>query len=790
MRGYVYPLGEHTRANGGIPAQTPEDVSDFVGEVSLAGLQSSEGQSAALVDQRARQRAFLKRKSADDKKSEWRVRKKHRKTSYQYLCCMHNQLAQFVPDGLMHFSLDKAGVDRQDPRSWPRLSLGPDQGSEGVCAVGFACHELSVCVDTTWDVSHGVWNDLLNGIRHAGLYGHLLLSLLRLNVPLGPWSEDQRWRECRQALAELLSTERPEHCALYQAFLPQLLSEVPEEQYNAMDDPEQDLWNYLKQENPFVLKGTKVCLGRFMDVIRAMKRELPQWHTRSFVFLHTCLEMNMMSSASFRKVAIGNMQVHKSTNSKKETAEERAVRQACQNQLVLATLWMLDEESEALDRIIVAVGSPWEEWHSAQNSRLRSVGDSPQWTVEELQGNFAKTLCATWAATQNERILSECKFCTPNLSVTKGSGMDPPIQREDEIATKTMMLAAGITFWRLRRSAWLLMGVSSRSALLLSSDPEVVRREIRRFRVEYNSFQKGQSLAGSVAGLEPIARRSQFTHPSVLQIIEMLRMDNWTVTSETRSFLQKAHMRLLGSQVVEDGFNIMKNSKPYQNRRGCIEEIMRSTIEKQPLSKKHRFSEIEPACAGVGRDLRLPLEAFRPRLHDMPKEFLPIMSLSQKSSWPSLRPEDISLPHAETRLFSIADSRNEWDKIRYSWLGNLMSSSHNLVVRYIGGEEPGPWRFPLGCWYGSLVLLMPLIERHSQGTGDSFFEPAPMVEDIADMYDVCWDLSQWQARRRRALMHICALYTRQLTNGSEPASPTWGGGVILLQGVLLGWLPI
>ena len=65
----------------------------------------------------------------------------------------------------------------------------------GVCAIAFAIYELGLNIDPNFDISHGLHNDAMNAINNAGLKSHLLMTLLRLNVPLGPWQEDQRWKQ-------------------------------------------------------------------------------------------------------------------------------------------------------------------------------------------------------------------------------------------------------------------------------------------------------------------------------------------------------------------------------------------------------------------------------------------------------------------------------------------------------------------------------------------------------------------------------------------------------------------
>ena len=721
-----------------------------MGEVSIADVEGAAALQQELRSQRDRHRAFLKKVAPGPRgQGGWGVRRRCRKKSWQYLCCLHNQLVQVVPAGLKHFCLAESLEDRGDPLHWPRLSCGPDQGSDGTCAFQFAQRVLHLNCDLTWDVSHGVHNDILNGIKHAGLYSHLLLSLLRLNCPLGPWSEDTRWKECQASLNELLSTESHSRCELFQAFLQEKLDRLSADERAQMKDPSKEVWQNLPSANPFVKKGTKVSLGRFVNCIRAMRAELPHFVDRKFIYLHTCLELDMMSGAKFRKLALQGHTIDKSTSSKKETHEESALRKSCQNQMVLTCMWMLDADAEQIDRLIVFIMEPWEQWHGFQNKTLRTAAAALDWSQAQLQGDFVNTLTAVWRRVHSERLVGECMLIAPFRGFCM-EGKENEIVREDELAAKAISLASGVTFWRLKRSAWLLLGWNSRSVLFLSSDETCVRKELASLRQDLQAFEVAKRNVDDVSGLSRFVQRSQFALPSVQQIALLFGYEGAIVDEEKAAFLRKAHTRMYGSQVVEDGFNVMKNCKPYQNRRGTLQSSFRGLIERKPLSRKHKYEEVAPTCAPVGRSLRIPSEAYKVTHSDMPREFLPIMSFSQKTSWPSLRPEDVSLPFAETRVLVIAEGRGELHKLQHAWLGQLLHSSHNMIVRKKqpdGVPETG-WFFPLGCWYDSVVIMVPVrfIEADAVLL-QVVVEVDHSARDERCFFDVCYDVDQWEARR-------------------------------------------
>lgn len=70
------------------------------------------------------------------------------------------------PDGLSSFRMPDAEFtvlngcpECEDEIGWQSLSLALDQGSDGVCAVGFLARQEHLVVEPLWCASHGSWRD-------------------------------------------------------------------------------------------------------------------------------------------------------------------------------------------------------------------------------------------------------------------------------------------------------------------------------------------------------------------------------------------------------------------------------------------------------------------------------------------------------------------------------------------------------------------------------------------------------------------------------------------------------
>ena len=85
-------------------------------------------------------------------------------------------------------------MQKVDPVQWPLLQIATDRGSDGVSALQYAQRKegLFLNIDTVYDQSHDVTNDIDNAIAKADLKPHSTVAVGTWDVPHGPWSEDTR----------------------------------------------------------------------------------------------------------------------------------------------------------------------------------------------------------------------------------------------------------------------------------------------------------------------------------------------------------------------------------------------------------------------------------------------------------------------------------------------------------------------------------------------------------------------------------------------------------------------
>lgn len=118
----------------------------------------------------------------------------------------------YIPDGLSHYIVPEDQDRQLAPEQWPRMSVAPDQGGDGVCALNFATRRLRMNIDITFDPSHGLNNDIWLAFGDTGLKAEMLLWLVCFNTAHGPWSEETRFVQCKQAMKDRFAIRFRPHC--------------------------------------------------------------------------------------------------------------------------------------------------------------------------------------------------------------------------------------------------------------------------------------------------------------------------------------------------------------------------------------------------------------------------------------------------------------------------------------------------------------------------------------------------------------------------------------------------
>ena len=89
--------------------------------------------------------------------------------------------------------------------------------------------------------------------------------------------------------------------------------------------------------------------NRFFAVVRKMRDELEHAAQRKFGYLHTALEADLVGNAKFARLVRSGAELSKTTSPRVETEEEKSLRQACANQLVVGLMDWLGPDTVLTD---------------------------------------------------------------------------------------------------------------------------------------------------------------------------------------------------------------------------------------------------------------------------------------------------------------------------------------------------------------------------------------------------------------------------------------------------------
>ncbi|CAK0809598.1 unnamed protein product, partial [Prorocentrum cordatum] len=728
----------------------PQETAAFVGQATEAHARGDSELEAALADMRDRHQNLLKRKANDGRKLIWRPKKKHRKASANLGCEVDNQMSLFLPKGIFAFRVPFEEAERLPAIEWPRWSVCPDQGPTCVTAVSHWQRKLNVNVDVTWDMCHRWHNDIMGGLKASGLGNHLTLALLRVNIPSSPWHQDERLNQNRDAFDELMKFEAPETCVLFKAMAVDMLKEEAGRSFAAEEHPEQALWNSFKEDNPLTLKDTVVVNSRWVKLIRKLRDDIRNYHQRAFIYLHTCVEMDLLVTDQMSRIVAHSMAIPTVTSARRLTPEELAVRKNNCNQLVMGLMDMLNPDTLRKDEVCVCAAEPWEQAFGEMNATLRNCHDGMKWMLEHLDGHFVSVCMATFKQLSSVAALRYCQFILPQPGAMAPQDWDRTKFDEDQVAECFAHAVMCINAKRISSSAPLLLGWSSRS-IYFTRDDDKAKNEIAKLRADADTFEHFQGKGGDIEEGIDFVMRSPFQTMAVQQVYQVVRDKGFALDPEATRFFQKAHSRLLISQCVEDGFNEQKNATlPYANRRASMETNLTVIRERRALSTKHDFKELEESVAsrGAGAPHLNSASYQRPWMQN-PEELRSLSGYNKQADFYSPRADHWGAQFADQVLAQQVRCSGSEGKIHQAWLGSMFDCRHNIVVRRVRDGAPvGPLLLPLGHMYQSAAIAWP-VEKQTITVGESTYEyfvfqrPA----DERAIFHAVVDHAEWEAVR-------------------------------------------
>jgi hypothetical protein len=338
--------------------------------------------------------------------------------------------------------------------------------------MGFAQRCLGLVVDELCDPAHGCHRDLSLSLKRSGLWGHVLLKLAEWNIPHGPWNEAARSQEVRAAYRSYFERyRRPQDSPLFMELLPWMAWEQGEQ--HLVGDPElaERYWARCQENNPFMVKGAKTNLNRFLSYLGKGQQEMELHSVRLLGYLCTALEQDYVGNSKLTKLICKGASKKEggdtgATGGHRTGEVELAAAKAAVNQLAIGCMVLLDRQAQRRERGMQLIGHSLTSWCGRMSRLTRDVVQSRSWLMGQLRGDYFAHLTDMLPVLQTPASLSSIGFQLPRPSLKlEGDPLMDAQMSDDDLAAELAKFSLNLVGCRLARSSWMLAGFSARSLL-------------------------------------------------------------------------------------------------------------------------------------------------------------------------------------------------------------------------------------------------------------------------------------------------------------------------------------
>lgn len=404
-----------------------------------------------------------------------------------------------------------------------------------------------------------------------------------------------------------------------------------------------------------------------------------------------------------------------------------------------------DPEHQYRQRIINYVCKPVVDWHSKQNKQNRSTTEARQWLISQCNNGFMESVAEIIGKLADTRDMERLGFIfgaqLHTSEVIDMSCTDPQVIAQDELASLLGELVCSLAATRIRRHADMTIGWPLRACLMLS--PDTALDTISDLKFDYEDFQWLTQLRSASA--ERISNRSAFRTMPCIQLVEMLRLSGWQNTLMLKEHIADMSSKLLGTQIVEDGFNRTKTpAKDSPNGTISNERIMQNLLEKRVLEGLHRYRRPDETAVDIPRTGRLPEQAFHPKVATAWPKLKDIYGYQQACSWYSPKPEAYQDHFADLSLVRHLRQCNREGLLGEAWQACLFRVGRIAVRDKTGAQCGGEWHLVLGPMGNDACIGWPMNLKRA---GDNvYMVPQPTEgKRIIPRILVCLDHRDWEA---------------------------------------------
>ena len=170
----------------------------------------------------------------------------------------------------------------------------------------------------------------------------------------GQKKNDERYHEINDCLKHHLNTHIERTCVVLQELCGDIYKSVEANGYDFPGEQsrEKEVWEWLKERHNVSHKGRRTDMCRFLDRVSANVQTLALWPVDVFERTILGLYQDMLKGGKFVKLVIKHPDVadgdvgEASTNPKRVTMDERALRECAQNAVAISIVFVLTQITE------------------------------------------------------------------------------------------------------------------------------------------------------------------------------------------------------------------------------------------------------------------------------------------------------------------------------------------------------------------------------------------------------------------------------------------------------------
>ena len=690
----------------------PQVNDDYMGEASLAILDGD----AEVIEER--KQAWTRTSEAWTEGGAAKPERKRQRTkAYQWLLAVESILQQYTGSGISRYILHSEKEKRlSNPMDWPWLGVSLDRGPDSWAAKQFAKYFLHVNWEEFPDQSHDNWNDVRGALRETGLWTHVLVMVLILNLSHGPFSEGKWHDKLTAAFLEyhsLASARDP----VFLWLLPRILSGQGQLHRLCEKNIAQEVWDSLPEAWCWHKRGDKVGMCRFFGYVKGSGPYQCIFHIKLLGMIYLGIQEGWLTKAALTSAKKIHLKTKTSSSDHKKTSMKDSNADVTKlfklgNSLQVVTLAKLDPDTYFIQDMVMISVRPLLDWHSTQNKALRSCSGAREWLMQQTSGEFLKPLCDIFANLWDESRLHDTGFAV-NEHMVPVSGLQPvncnhPFMVEQGARAGTMMVFhLNLTGSRIRRFFWALRGWPTQSCLLGHSNAEKRNEIIERLKADYNNWKTCSEKSGY------FCRKGQsvFETAPVEQIIEIMKRRDWKDSPDMQAWTIRKYSSLIQTQLVEDGFQRerSKENKSAAKSFNCA-TAWHTVINKKVLTTIHKFKKFQLKGSRRGQWSKHKKQAlYRPSARKASCNLRRIISKKTGTAedWWTCNSSTWNAPFAHLVLqeYCVADP-TRFTRVHDSWLCILFRDM-SVLVRAVGTEQ---WFFSLGDVAEVVGIGWPAIE--------------------------------------------------------------------------------